>query len=150
MARQNPPPPTAAADLDAPGLMGLFTAVADRWSLGVDERCALLGDVARSTHYEWTGKHPPRTLTTDQRTRIALLVAIDLGLHAFYGLHTENARTHVRRPHTAPGGEGPALQYMLAGPGYIGIEKVREHVDGLNGGSVITTLAPDDWALIRR
>lgn len=150
MARQNPAPQTAAADLDAPSLMGLFTAVADRWSLGVDERCALLGDVARSTHYEWTGKHPPRTLTTDQRTRIALLVAIDLGLHAFYGLHTENARTHVRRPHTAPGGEGTALQYMLAGPGYIGIEKVREHVDGLNGGSVITTLAPDDWALIRR
>jgi len=39
---------------------------------------------------------------------------------------------------------------LLAGPGYIGIEKVREHVDGLNGGSVITTLAPDDWALVRR
>jgi len=37
-----------------------------------------------------------------------------------------------------------------AQPGYIGIEKVREHVDGMNGGSVVTTLAPDDWALVRR
>jgi len=91
LARRTPAPQTAG-DHDAPGLIGLFTAVADRWSLGVDERCALLGDVARSTHYEWTGKHPPRTLTTDQRTRIALLVAIDLGLHAFYGLHATNAR----------------------------------------------------------
>ena len=130
--------------------MALFTAVADRWSLTVDERCALLGDVARSTHYEWTGKHPPQTLTTDQRTRIALLVAIDLGLHAFYGLHSVNAGAHVRRPHTAPSGEGTALQVMLAGPGYLGIEQVREHVEGLTGGRVSATLAPNDWALVRR
>ena len=67
-----------ATEHDAAGLMALYTAVADRWRLSVDERCALLGDVARSTHYEWTGKNPPRTLTTDQRARIALLVAIDL------------------------------------------------------------------------
>ncbi|MEO7359908.1 MAG: hypothetical protein ABI120_06245 [Gemmatimonadaceae bacterium] len=138
--------PKAATDHDARGLMALFTSVADRWQLSVEERCTLLGDVARSTHYEWTGKNPPKTLTTDQRTRIALLVAIDLQLHAFYGLHSANARTHIRRPGTAPSGHGTALAVMLAGPGYIGIEKVREHVDGLNGGSVTATLSPEDWA----
>ncbi|MEO7361348.1 MAG: hypothetical protein ABI120_13535 [Gemmatimonadaceae bacterium] len=138
--------PKAATDNDARGLMALFTGVADRWQLSVEERCTLLGDVARSTHYEWTGKNPPKTLTTDQRTRIALLVAIDLQLHAFYGLHSANARTHVRRTGTAPSGHGTALAVMLAGPGYIGIEKVREHVEGLNGGSATITLSPEDWA----
>jgi hypothetical protein len=140
---------SSPTDQDAGGLIALFTGIADRWKLTIDERCALLG-VGRSTHYEWTGKQPPRSLTTDQRTRIALLVAIDVHLHAFYGLHSENATTHVRRPHTAPTGNGTALEVMLAGPGYLGIAKVREHVEGLNGGSVTATLSPDDWAHLRR
>lgn len=129
------PLPQNASDDDAASLTALFTAVADRWQLTVEERCALLGDVSRATHDEWTGKHPPGSLTPDQRARIAMLVAIDLGLHAWYGLHSENAHTHVRRPNTAPSGDGTALEVMLAGPGNLGMAKVREHVEALISGT---------------
>lgn len=139
------PAPTQSGPVDhhAADLIALFTAVADRWKLTVVERCALLA-VERATHDAWAGEHPPRTLTTDQRTRIALLVAIDVELNAFYGLNAENAATHVRRPHTAPSGRGTALDVMLAGPGYLGIANVREHVAALNGRPVTATRALED------
>lgn len=112
-------------------LFAVFSAVADRWRLNADERCALMGDVARSSLEQWASSGAPSAFSTDQRVRIALLVSIDINLHAFYGLQAENAVTHVRRPHTDPDGDGTALEAMLAGPGYLGIARVLAHIEAL-------------------
>ena len=123
--------------LDPGALIGLFQRIADRWGLLVEERCALLGGVSRTTFYEWTHGKPPRVLGVDPFHRIAHVIGIDVATQAFYGAGSANAATHVRRPHTAPNGEGTALDVMLTG--LPGLWAVRQHVEALGGGSVVAT-----------
>ena len=118
---------------DSAGLISLFTQVADWWELTVDERLTLLGGISRTTHFEWTHERPPRSLSIDQRQRIAHVVGIDVATHQFFGVRSENARTYVRRPRTAPDGEHTALQVMLTG--LPGLASVRHHLEVLCGGS---------------
>lgn len=122
---------------EAQVLVALFTQIADRWELSVEERCQLLGGISRTTHWEWTNHGPPRRFSTDQHDRIAHVIGIDVALHAFYGFG-ENARTHIRRPHTAPNGEGTALSVMLSG--LPGLATVRQHIEALAGGSPVAAL----------
>lgn len=112
--------------------------VADRWELSVDERMTLLGGIGRTTLYQWTHEQPPRTLSVDQVERIAHVIGIDVATQAFYGVDRPNAATHVRRPHTAPNGEGTALSVMLTG--LPGLAAVRRHLELLGGGSTIAAL----------
>jgi len=119
-------------------LVRLFCLIADRWKLTVEQRLRLLGGIARSTHWEWTQQHPPRSLSVDQRERIAHVIGIDVATQAFYGVNSENAATHVRRPHTAPNGEGTALDVMLTG--LPGLAEVRRHIEALGGGSAVASL----------
>jgi uncharacterized protein (DUF2384 family) len=124
---------------DTPVLLELFREIADRWELPVEARLALLGGISRTTHYEWTRKAPPRSLTPDQRDRIAHVIGIDVATQAFYGPGSENARTHIHRPHTAPNGEGTALAVMMSG--LPGLAAVRQHLELLGGGSVVASTA---------
>lgn len=126
------------AEGDAAALVRLFTRVADRWQLDIEERLTLLGGIARSTHWEWTHERPPRALTVDQRERIAHVIGIDVATQAFYGLNSANAASHIRRPHTAPNGEGTALDVMLTG--LPGLAEVRRHIEALGGGSVAASM----------
>lgn len=123
------------AEGDVSILVRLFTQIADRWRLSVEERCILLGGIARSTHYEWTHERPPRTLLLDQRHRIGHVLGIDVATQAFYGLASANAASHITRPHTAPNGEGTALSVMLTG--LPGLAAVRQHMEALCGGSPV-------------
>ena len=135
MTPLHPPLPARFVEGDARRLIGLFTRIADRWGLTVEERLTLLGGIGRTTHYQWTHEQPPRTLSVDQTERIAHLIGIDVATQAFYGLNSPNAATHVRRPHTAPNGEGTALSVMLTG--LPGLAAVRRHVEMLGGGSTV-------------
>lgn len=129
---------TAAAQA-APGtageLIGLFTIIADRWELSTAERCRLLGDIGRTTLWEWTRGQAPRALSFDTRERIAHCVGIDVALARFYGAGSPLAVSHLRRPHTAPDGHGTALDVMLGG--LPGLAAVRRHVEGLGGGALV-------------
>lgn len=129
---------TRLAEGDARRLIGLFTRIADRWKLNIEERMALLGGIGRTTHYQWTHEQPPRTLSVDQAERIAHVIGIDVAAQAFYGLNSPNAATHIRRPHTAPNGEGTALSVMLTG--LPGLTAVRRHMESLGGGSTAAAL----------
>ena len=144
MARRPARPASPATHGDAGTLIRLFTRVADRWALGTEERLTLLGGIGRTTHYQWTHEQPPRTLSPDQRERIAHVIGIDVATQAFYGVGSPNAATHVRRPHTAPNGEGTALSVMLTG--LPGLAEVRRHVEALGGGSVAASLLGGDAA----
>lgn len=123
---------------EAAALVRLFTQIADRWGLSVEERLHLLGGIGRTTHWEWANERPPRTLTVDQRERIAHVIGIDVATQAFYGVNSPNASSHVRRPHTAPNGEGTALGVMLTG--LPGLAAVRWHMEALGGGSAVASL----------
>jgi|GEM_PF-205078 len=121
---------------DDAALARIFGQIADRWMLTTDERRNLLGGIARSTHGKWTHENPLRTLTFDQRERIAHIIGIDVATQAFYGVNSENAVTHVRRPHTAPNGGGTALAVMLTG--LAGLADVRRHIEALAGRNIVT------------
>lgn len=138
MARLRSPAPPRPAEGDARALIGLFSRIADRWGLSVEERLTLLGDIGRTTLYQWTHEQPPRSLSVDQVERIAHVIGIDVATQAFYGLGSPNAATHVRRPHTAPNGEGTALSVMLTG--LPGLAAVRRHLEVLGGGSTVAAL----------
>jgi hypothetical protein len=87
-------------------------------------------------------------LTVDQHERIAHVIGIDVATQAFYGAGSPNAATHIRRPGTAPNGEGTALAVMLTG--LPGLAAVRRHVEVLGGGSVVATLHDQSGDLIPR
>lgn len=127
----------------APGtageLIALFTTIADRWALSTAERCRLLGEIGRTTLWEWTRGQAPRTLSFDTRERIAHCVGIDVALARFYGVGSPLAVSHLRRPRTAPDGHGTALDVMLGG--LPGLAAVRRHVEALGGGALVATLA---------
>lgn len=135
---------TAAAQT-APGtageLIGLFTMIADRWELSTAERCRLLGEIGRTTLWEWTRGQAPRALSFDTRERIAHCVGIDVALARFYGVGSPLAVSHLRRPRTAPDGHGTAIEVMLGG--LPGLAQVRRHVEALGGGALVATL-PDN------
>lgn len=138
MTRLRSPVPTRPAEGDARALIGLFTRIADRWGLSLDERMTLLGGIGRTTLYQWTHEQPPRTLSVDQVERIAHVIGIDVATQTFYGLGSPNAATHIRRLHTAPNGEGTALSVMLTG--LPGLAAVRRHLEALGGGSAVAAL----------
>ncbi len=128
-------PRTRPVEADAAPLLDIFSRIADRWSLSLEEQLRLLGGVGRTTLWQWTHEQPPRSLSSDQRERVAHLIGIDVATHAFYGVGSANAATHIRRPRTAPNGDGTALDVMLSG--MEGLAAVRRHVEALGGGSVV-------------
>lgn len=148
IATSHTSPQNRPAEGDVAALIRLFTLIADRWHLKVGERLNLLGGIARSTHWEWTSENPPRALTVDQTERIAHVIGIDVATQAFYGVGSANAASHIRRPHTAPNGEGTALEVMLTG--LPGLASVRRHIEALGGGSAVASMlepshSPTPW-----
>ncbi len=124
----------------ADALIALFTTIADRWALSTAERCRLLGEIGRTTLWEWTRGHAPRALSFDTRERIAHCVGIDVALARFYGVGSPLAVSHLRRPATAPDGVRPALEVMLGG--LPGLAEVRRQLEALGGGALVATVEP--------
>ncbi|MCU0625706.1 MAG: hypothetical protein MUF21_04345 [Gemmatimonadaceae bacterium] len=137
MARRATVPP-ATAPGSAGALIALFTSIADRWQLTTGERCRLLGEIGRTTLWDWTRGHAPRALSFDTRERIAHCVGIDVALARFYGAGSPLAVSHLRRPRTAPDGAHAAIDVMLGG--LPGLAAVRRQVEALGGGALVATL----------
>jgi len=91
-------PRTRAVEPDAAPLLDIFTRIADRWSLSLEEQLRLLVSVGRTTLWQWTHEQPPRSLSSDQRERMAHLIGIDVATHAFYGVGSAIAAIDNRRP----------------------------------------------------
>ncbi len=109
-------PRISAVETDAAPLLNIFTRIADRRPLSLEEQLRLLVGVGLTTLWQWTHQQPPRSsLSSDQRERMAHLIGIDVATHAFYGVGSAIAATHIRRPRTAPNGDGTALDVMLSG-----------------------------------
>jgi hypothetical protein len=62
------------ARLSGPGLRTFF-GIASEWRLSVDQQCALLGGIARSTFHKWR-KDSNTTLGRDQLERLSLVLGI--------------------------------------------------------------------------
>lgn len=126
---------TNTADTHDPGtgdgqsLVEIFFMIARRWDLDVAEQQALLGGLNRPTLEQWMHGRAPHSLSLEVHDRIAHIIGIDVATQAFYGLHSPNAASHIRRPCTAPSGEGTALEVMLTG--LPGLASVRRHVEQL-------------------
>ena len=127
----NQPPPDAypLVGPDVAVLLECFTTTANRWQLTTAERCRLLGDLPVETVVAWTTGSPPDALPPEQYLRIGHVIGIEVALCGLYGVEAEHVRAHLRRPATAPSGEGTALDHMLTG--LAGLETVRAHLQFL-------------------
>ena len=114
-----------------PAAIKAMGRLAERWQLTVSEVGQLLGGVSPSSWHSWQSS-TPGALTTDQLTRVSLLLGIYTALHV---LHPgELADEWVRRPNTNLAFDGRTpLQAMLAGGIPVMIE-VRALLDGRRGG----------------
>lgn len=125
--------------VSAPGLR-TFLAIADRWSLTVDERMLILGTSKRSTYVKWA-RHVREgkdiTLNVDTLIRISNILAIHKALSVLY-TNERDGLAWLRTPNEAPlfgGGTpmAPITNGTLDGP-----ICVRRFLDAACGGLYMT------------
>ena len=118
------------ADL-TPASVKAMARLAERWRVTVPEIGLLLGGISDSTWHSWQ-RTTPSALTTDQLTRVSLLLGIYTALHVLH--HGQLADEWVQRPNSNPqfAGRTP-LQAMLSG-GIPAMLEVRALLDGRRGG----------------
>lgn len=93
-----------------------FLNLADAWRLTEDERCRLLGGIAKSTLYAWQ-RLPRRTVTTDTLTRISLLLGVHVALVRLFPSAPEGRmadRVRAPLPLTLTGGRS-LLEHLVRG-----------------------------------
>ena len=107
-----------------------FFAITDKWQLTVEQSGDLLGGMPRSSVYKL--RSVPRTMGTDELTRISYLIGIYKGLHILFPDHPL-ADEWITRPNDNPlfRGQTP-LDYMLRG--IPAMEQVRSLIDAARGG----------------
>lgn len=106
--------------------------LAAAWGVTVPQVGQLLGGVSPSSWHAWQ-RTPPTALSTDQLTRVSLLLGIYTALHVLHA--GPLADEWVRRPNSNRlfGGAAP-LDVMIAG-GIPAMVEVRALLDGRRGGS---------------
>lgn len=115
-----------------PAAVKAMARLAERWGLTVTQVGQLLGGVSASSWHSWQQHTPRSALSTDQLTRVSLLLGTYTALHV---LHPGAlADEWVKRPNSNPifGGSTP-LDVMLAG-GIPAMLQVRALLDGRRGG----------------
>jgi hypothetical protein len=92
----------------------LFMKLSDQWRLSVDDRLALLGDISRSTYYNWqSGK--VGTLSRDQLERISLVLGIHKALKLLFADHGSAVRWLTSPNKDLPFGGLSPLERALRG-----------------------------------
>jgi hypothetical protein len=114
-----------------PAAFKAMARLVERWELTVSDIGLLLGGVSASSWYAWQ-RQSPATLTSDQLTRVSLLLGIYTSLHVLH--RGALADEWVGRPNLNPLflGQTP-LQAMLHG-GIPSMLQVRALLDGRRGG----------------
>lgn len=114
-----------------PAAVKATARLVERWRLTVTDVGQLLGGVSASSWHTWQ-RRAPAALTTDQLTRVSLLLGIYTSLHVLH--RGVLADTWVSRPNSNPlfGGRTP-LTAMLH-EGIPAMLRIRELLDGRRGG----------------
>lgn len=109
--------------------LGLFFALAEKWSLSADQQMRLLGSPARSTFFKW--KKEGGLISGDTFERISHLLSIYKALQILFP-DPDRADAWLRRPNKYFE-DHSALDVMLGGT-LSDIYRVRAYVDAQRGG----------------
>lgn len=109
----------------------LFLKLADHWSLAVDQRLALLGDISRQTYHNWQ-KGKVGTLSRDQLERISLLLGMHKGLKLLFADEAAGLRWFKSSNRDLPFGGAAPLDRALRG-GIDDLYAVRRYIDAWRG-----------------
>ncbi len=109
----------------------LFLKLADHWSLSVDQRLALLGDISRPTYHNWQ-RGKVGTLSRDQLERISLLLGIHKGLKLLFSDEVAGLRWFKSANRDLPFGGAAPLDCALRG-GIDDLYAVRRYIDAWRG-----------------
>jgi uncharacterized protein (DUF2384 family) len=109
--------------------LGLFFALAEKWSLTADQQMRLLGSPARSTFFKW--KKEGGLISGDTLERISHLLSIYKALQILFP-DPDRADAWLRRPNRYFE-DHSALDVMLGGK-LSDIYRVRAYVDAQRGG----------------
>jgi hypothetical protein len=111
----------------SPAAVRLFLQVADRWSLTVEQRRTLLGDISKPTYHNWQ-KGKVAVLSRDQLERISLVLGIYQGLKLLFS-DTAGALRWLKSPNRdLPFAGGSPLDRLLCG-GIDDLYVVRRYLD---------------------
>jgi hypothetical protein len=111
-----------------------FFNLADAWRLTEEERCRLLGGIAKSTLYAWQ-RAPRRVVAVDTLTRISLLLGVHVALvRLFPNAPDGRMADRVREPLPFPltGGRS-MLEHVLRG-GIPAMADTRRFLEAESGG----------------
>lgn len=102
----------------------------DRWELGDEAACDLLGGMSRSTWTRWKAGNVGR-VDRDLGTRLSLLLGIHKGLRYLFADPAMGYRW-VKQPNTVFGGKSPVE--VMQGGTIFSLERVRRYLDAERGG----------------
>lgn len=124
--------------------IGAFFNLAGSWRLSEDERCRLLGGIAKSTLYTWHGA-PHRTLNADTLTRISLLLGIHVALVRLFPNAPEGRMAErIRQPLQLPLTMGRSILDHLLRGGIPAMADARRFFEAEAGGGAGIGLGATD------
>jgi hypothetical protein len=114
--------------------LAAFFNLAEAWRLSEEERCRLLGGIAKSTLYAWQ-RTPRRVLGTDTLTRISLLLGIHVALvRLFPNAPAGRMAERVRQPLQLPLTLGRSILDHLLRGGIPAMADARRFFEAEAGG----------------
>ena len=114
----------------------IFTAIAKKWQMSVDDQIALLGYHGRSTHHKWladAAAHRKVTLPYDTLMRVSAIIGIDKAYSILAAEDDMGSPAWLRHPRPEwPFSGSPPLAIMRQG--LDSLIAVRRYLDGARGG----------------
>jgi hypothetical protein len=131
--------------LGAAGLRTFFN-IAERWKLSIEDQLSLLGDVSRSTYYEWKKQAPTvaSVYSTDLLTRLSYVLGIHGTLQRLYNRAPAFADAWVAAPNSGRAFRGVSPLERMRADGIPGMLLVRRLLESLAGGGM-TAGQEIDW-----
>ena len=110
-----------------------FVRLMDEWEIAVADRCAMLGDIPRTTYHKWA-RGDVSALSRDQLERIGIVLGVYKGLQLLFADAAGLQRwLKSKNQDYAFAGLSPA-ERMSQG-GMTDLYAVRQYVDALRGAS---------------
>ncbi|MBW8191813.1 MbcA/ParS/Xre antitoxin family protein [Neiella marina] len=108
----------------------VFFNVMNAWKANTASQCALLGNPAESTMFNWKKGKTPARLSQDVQTRISLVLGIYKAIGILMPIR-ERADAWVNRPNSTFGGL-TALEHMSKG-NILNMVEMRRYLDAQRG-----------------
>ena len=107
-----------------------FARMMDQWDVPVEQRCAILGDVPKTTYHKWV--RDGASLSRDQLERIGLTLGTYKGLKLLFADEAGQLRW-LKSPNEDYAFKGRAPIERMAEGGMLDLYAVREYVDAMRG-----------------